>query len=133
MAILSFKKRFAGKVRNGSKCQTIRAFRKYPIRQGETLYLYTALRTKFAKRLRVVKCKSVNRIDISFNKPLIIIWYSTDESLALHTIYQLNEFAKADGFSDWDDMKSFWIQEHGVKKGKRKAILRIFKGNLYKW
>ncbi len=44
MALLGFKKRFADKVRTGRKRQTIRAFRKYPIVPGETLYLYTALR-----------------------------------------------------------------------------------------
>lgn len=128
MAILGFKKRFAGKVRNGRKKQTIRAFRKYPIKPGETLYLYTALRTKWAEKLRVVTCKSVELIHIYFNQGIIILPEQT-----IDTKQELNAFAKADGFKDWDDMKAFWFAEHGVKKGKRKTILRKFEGTLTKW
>lgn len=129
MAILSFKKRFAGKVRNGRKRQTIRGFRKYPIKAGETLYLYTALRTKYAKKLRVVTCKSTQNIFIWFNARRVFI--SGDAVLVSDAA--LNAFAKADGFNDFEDMRAFWIAEHGVKKGKRKVILRPFKGTLIKW
>jgi hypothetical protein len=128
MAILSFKKRFAGKVRNGRKRQTIRGFRKYPIKPGDKLYLYTALRTKWAKKLREVWCKSNVLIHIYFNSREIIL-----PDAVLHTDAELNAFARADGFKDFDDMKAFWIAEHGVKKGKRKVILRPFKGTLIKW
>lgn len=128
MAILSFKKRFAGKVRNGRKRQTIRGFRKYPIVPGETLYLYTALRTKYAKKLRVVRCKNCVPIKISFNKREVIL---PDAVLTLD--YELDAFAVRDGFKDFDDMKAFWIEEHGVKKGNRKVILLPFKGILITW
>jgi hypothetical protein len=139
MAILSFKERFAGKVRNGSKRQTIRAPRKYPITPGERLYLYTALRTKYAKKLREVVCKSVTHIQILFNTGNIHFLYpiNNNNKVALigsiTDIEGLNVFAKRDGFKDWEDMKAFWIQEHGVKKGKRKVILRMFEGILIKW
>jgi len=132
VAILSFKKRFAGKIRNGSKRQTIRAPRKYPIYPGETLYLYTALRTKYAKKLREVKCKTVTNIEIKFNSGVVRIDLIDDEMITLSGSL-LNRFARLDGFKSWEDMKSFWIQEHGVKKGKRKVILRIFKGILITW
>lgn len=128
MAILSFKKRFAGKVRNGQKRQTIRGFRKYPIKEGETLHLYTALRTKYAERLRVVTCKSVELIHIHFNSREIIL-----PEQVISTADELNAFAKADGFSDFEDMRQFWIAEHGVKKGDRKVLLTPFKGTLIKW
>lgn len=133
MAILSFKKRFAGKVRNGSKRQTIRAFRKYPITPGETLYLYTALRTKWAKKLREVKCKSVEPITIFLNSGTITIGYHDTGYQIFNTTSELNTFAQADGFKNWEDMKAFWIAEHGVKKGKRKVILKNFQGILIKW
>ena len=133
MAILSFKKRFAGKVRNGSKLQTIRAFRKYPIVPGDTLYLYTALRTKWAKKLREVKCKSVHGIRIFFNSGTITISAAGHGYQLLNTTAELNTFAQADGFKNWEDMKAFWIAEHGVKKGKRKVILKQFVGILIKW
>lgn len=136
MAILSFKKRFAGKVRNGRKRQTIRAIRKYPIVPGETLYLYTALRTKWTEKLREVKCKSVQAITIYINSGLIDVFetaFDHTTRTTYTTIENLNGFAKADGFKDWEDMKAFWIAEHGVKKGKRKAILQPFEGILIKW
>lgn len=144
MAILGFKKQFAGKVRNGRKRQTIRAFRKYPIKQGETLYLYTALRTKNAEKLREVKCKSVHAIEIWFNRGLIL-YTDTDtyysDILKKHVLIKrgfsgiktLNAFARCDGFKNWDDMKAFWIAEHGVKKANRKLILLKFEGILIKW
>lgn len=131
MAILSFKKRFAGKVRNGRKRQTIRGFRKYPIKAGETLYLYTALRTKYAEKLRVVTCKSTEIIHIFFNNSKQIILPEHEQTM--DTDAELNAFAKADGFKDFEDMRAFWIAEHGVKKGKRKVILRPFTGTLIKW
>jgi hypothetical protein len=129
MALLGFKKRFAGKVSTGKKRQTIRAFRKYPIKVGDTLHLYTALRSKYARRLRKpVTCQSVELIHIHFNNNTIIL-----PEQVISERYWLDRFAKADGFSNWDDMKSFWFEEHGVKKGKRKIILTVFKGNLIKW
>lgn len=136
MAILSFKKRFAGKVRNGRKRQTIRAVRKYPITPGETLYLYTALRTKYAEKLREVKCKAVLNITIYLNSGLIDVLETTKHAHVRYTYCttdNLNYFARRDGFKNWDDMKAFWIAEHGVKKGKRKVILSKFEGILIKW
>jgi len=128
MALLGFKKRFAEPVRSGRKRQTIRAFRKYPISPGETLYLYTALRTKYAEKLKEVRCKQVGLITIFINSGEII----TKDGV-YNTKSELNAFAKRDGFKDWEDMKAFWIAEHGVKKGKRKVILRKFTGILIKW
>ena len=143
MPAYSFKKRFAGSVRNGRKRQTIRKPRKYPTKPGDTLYLYTALRTKWAKKLREVTCKSVHRIYIFFNKPYIHIspcWNPNPDGkivlvkgAIISDMYKLNEFARADGFKNWEDMKAFWIAEYGVKKGNRKVILRKFEGELIKW
>jgi hypothetical protein len=128
MALLGFKKRFAPKVRGGKKRQTIRNFRKYPIRVGETLYLYTALRTKYSEKLREAKCKSVDVITISFNTGSIS--YGSE---ILTKDHELDSFAKKDGFNDWNDMRDFWIQEHGVKKGNRKVILLPYTGTLIQW
>lgn len=51
MPQLNFSKQFAPAVSDGSKRQTIRAKRKNPIRRGDTLHLFTGLRTKQARRL----------------------------------------------------------------------------------
>jgi hypothetical protein len=123
MAILNFKKRFAPKVKSGKKRQTIRAFRKYPIKVDERLYLYTGLRTKSTQKLREVTCISVEHIEIRFyarRLPVVII-----SNCAIWEPNGLNEFAKADGFQDWLDFQNFWFQEHGP--------LKVFKGTLIKW
>lgn len=44
---------------------------------------------------------------------------------------ELNRFARADGFTDFDDMKAFWIEQHS-KKGECKSPFP-YTGNLYKW
>lgn len=119
MAILGFKKRFAGKVKSGKKRQTIRAFRKYPIKVGDPLYLYTGLRTKHAKRLRVTTCLSTHLIHIDLSRNVIIL-----PNAVFNTTGELNRFARRDGFSDWADMKAFWKETH---KG------RMFKGTLIRW
>jgi hypothetical protein len=138
MPSLSYKPRFCEFVENGLqkprpkgkriKRQTIRRFRKNPIKVGDTLYHFYALRTKYCRKLGESICKVSCLIHIYFNKREIIL-----PDAVLHTDAQLDTFARADGFKDFDDMKAFWIAEHGVKKGKRKVILRPFKGTLIKW
>lgn len=58
MPALSYKGRFVEYVENGLlnrpgrvKRQTIRNFRKHPIKEGDTLYHFYAMRTKMCKRL----------------------------------------------------------------------------------
>ena len=67
MAALNFQKQFAPDVESGIKLQTIRAKRKNPIKEGETLYLYTGMRTKKCRKLGEVKCYSVLPFEISPN------------------------------------------------------------------
>lgn len=136
MPAFSFKERFVNKIMNGRKRQTIRKPRKYPVLPGQTLQLYYAQRSKHGKKLREVICKSVSAITIYINSGVVDIFetafdHSTRTSYT--TIENLNGFARLDGFKDWEDMKAFWIDEHGVKKGKRKAILTTFDGLLIKW
>lgn len=134
MALLGFKKRFVPKIRRGTKQQTIRTFRKYPISPGETLYLYTALRTKYAEKIKEVICDWVYTIDIKINAGIITINNGPcGESTTLKGTHELDQFAKRDGFANWQDMKAFWIAEHGVKKGNRKVILTTFRGMLITW
>lgn len=132
MALLGFKKRFAPKVRNGRKRQTIRTYRKYPIVPGETLYLYTGLRTKYSEKLKEVRCKAVYNITISFYNNYVS-YENEIYSCYIDNPKELNRFAKQDGFLHWSDMRDFWIQTHGVRKGNTKVILKVFKGILITW
>lgn len=119
MAILGFKKRFADKIRSGKKRQTIRAFRKYPIKTGETLYLYTALRTKYAKKLKEAICLGTYTIHLHLRMNIIIL-----PEHVMNTPKELNAFARRDGFADWDDLKLFWKETHEEDE---------FKGTLIRW
>ena len=66
MPALNFKKQFADKVERGEKRQTIRALRadgRNP-QPGQTLFLYTGMRTKSCRKLGEAVCSSVEQIDI---------------------------------------------------------------------
>jgi len=64
MPAYNFKSRFAGSVESGEKAQTIRPMRKHPTKVGDTLYLFTGMRTKQCRRLRECTCISVEPIEI---------------------------------------------------------------------
>lgn len=51
MPAFSFKERFVPMVKDGSKCCTIRSFRKYPVKVGQLAHLYYGMRTKFCTKL----------------------------------------------------------------------------------
>lgn len=137
MGALSFKKQFIKplqlglKNKKGGKRQSIRNFRKRPLKVGETVYLYFGMRTKHCKKIGESVIKYVQRICIKKDHIKIYVycekceWWKLDKWI---TGNDLNTFAKADGFKDFEDMKSFWIKEHG-KKGNPFP----YNGNLYKW
>lgn len=123
MGLYNFQQRFVPKIFSGEKTQTIRAIRAHPAQVGETLHLYTGLRTKKAKLLMRVPCVKVEaiRIDLVWppgeacRRPVLIIY---DSPLCSD---ELDAFARRDGFSDFDDMMDFW-------KGRLP-----FKGHIIHW
>lgn len=121
MALINFQKQFADDVRSGKKRQTIRAPRKYPIKAGETLYLYTGLRTKNTEKLVEVECKSVDEIYIS--RAGLATIKNDGEVVSLPYVEFQEDFAKADGFDSWKDMRKWFSDTHGLP----------FTGILIKW
>jgi len=130
----SFKHRFVTRIRIGldgsnapyttPKRQTIRAPRKRHAREGEEVQLYHAMRTK--------QCFLIGRgtcVDVT---PITLRFYSDrkEDSVAcsatgLLTRSHLDQFAKLDGFIDWEELRQFWREEHpGVDK---------FEGFLIRW
>lgn len=104
MVAYSFKARFADAVADGRKTQTIRAPRKRHARPGETLQLYTGMRTKQCRKLREVVCDSVRAIDLDFSANTITI-----EGIGvLSNPAALDHIATKDGFANWAEMKTFW-------------------------
>ena len=119
MAILNFHKRFAEKVEAGTKRQTIRNFRLYPIQVGDKLYLYTGLRTKHTRKLLESVCLR-NRVIRITRRSITIQDMAT---IKFSDTFKLNRFAREDGFKDWAEMKAWWLKVHKLP----------WTGNLIEW
>lgn len=116
MPALNFKRQFVAHIRSRRKRHTIRAKRKRPIKPGETLYLYTGMRTKACEKIiPPVTCAKVEDVRIEMQKykgngvlargldfPAVIVEgneLSGDEKESL---------AYADGFDSFAEMMKFW-------------------------
>ena len=117
MPALNFKKEFADKVASGEKEQTIRALRKdgRNPRPGQTLYLYTGMRTKYCRKLGQAVCTSVESVCIEGGDILL-----NGDSLSCHAE---REFSLADGFKSESEFYDFFRKNHGLP----------FWGLLIKW
>lgn len=110
MALFNFKPQFVESILDGSKGGTIRAYRKYPVKVGDTMYLYTGLRSAHAKKLMEVPC--IELYDISIGIDCINLHGDINhDSVYLFDVPLLNKFAIGDGFSSWKEMKAFWNGE----------------------
>lgn len=131
MVAYSFKQRFVKPIKAGlgmkvfaeigdpictPKRQTIRAVgKRRHARAGETLQLYTAMRTKQCRKIGEATCVYVMPISIDVLKTkLKFSDFVTDA----------DAFARADGFDCAADMHAFWLKEHGPGK---------FEGVLIRW
>lgn len=139
VALLSFRAEFVPAIENGiaeicNECrphadprvkrQTIRANRSdgRPVaRVGETLHLYTGLRTKKARKLGEVVCRRAVRFRISRNigewvmsrapgdDTLMVGWRYEAYSLASE-----HRIARADGFDSRQALLAFFDRVHGL-------------------
>ena len=75
---------------------------------GETLQLYTGMRTKACRKLGVAICTAVYgvRIDLADGR------VETETGTAWTTLAELDAFAESDGFKDWAAMRRFWEANH---------------------
>lgn len=118
MPALNFKAQFARDVENGEKRQTVRAPRKdgrKHCKVGDTIKLYTGMRTKQCRLLASATVTDVKRIRI---EPTCMY---LDGNLLPSTIYSRdqteptdNEFAEADGFESFMDMADWFRDVHGL-------------------
>jgi hypothetical protein len=133
MGALSFKARFVEPVlaglqrKKGGKRGSIRNFRKRPLKVGEPVYLYYAMRTKQCRYLGESTITHRYKIIISEDR-IALIGYDDVVSKVYDTKAKLNSFARGDGFADFEDMKAFWKAEHGKKKSPFP-----YRGHFYKW
>lgn len=130
MVALNFKAQFADDVEDGRKRRSIRAPRKdgRNPKPGDALQLYTGMRQKGCRKLGVAKCVSV--------RPVIIDHMGVN--VAGRQLYAGDapayqggpnpedydgDFARADGFHTFQDMREFFENEHGLP----------FRGLLIEW
>ncbi len=100
MPAINFTK-FIDKILSGEKTQTIRLVRKNPIKVGDTLYLYSGLRTKNAKLLKKVRCKDVKKIKIIPDIKKIFID-------GVYSLLVYPNFTYTDGFDTTNDFFDFF-------------------------
>lgn len=109
MPALNFKAQFAPAIESGEKRQTIRAPRKdgRDPKPGDTLHLYTGMRTKACRKLGEYRCRSSTPVVIDFNSVRL------GRDCFLLTKAREN-FARADGFMDWVAMRQWFESVHGL-------------------
>ena len=129
MPAYNIKEQFAPLVEAGTKRQTIRPPRKRPTRVGDTLYLYTGMRTKQCRKLREETCTSVWKIEIATPSQIFMFGEPLSPDLASRRRWQLGyddmlAIAIADGFeNDIIAMTSFFQQQYGLP----------FTGEVIRW
>lgn len=106
MPALSFKKEFAPKVESGEKKQTIRRKRKdgRDPKKGQTLYLYTGMRTKSCRKLGEEICKSA--------LPILIGEFDVFVGGQLLSLEEEKVLAEADGFETVTDFRDFFLDDY---------------------
>jgi hypothetical protein len=126
MGLYNFKARFVPMIISGDKTHTIRALRAHPDKPGNTLHLYTGLRTKKAKLLMRVPCVRVEQIEIEESNGSM--WGKGARGTCSITIdgqllspSEAQALARRDGFRDFAEMMQFW-------DGRRP-----FKGHIIHW
>jgi uncharacterized protein YqfB (UPF0267 family) len=121
MVAYSFKQAFVAPILNRSKAQTIRSDRKRHARPGETMQLYTAMRTKQCRLIGTATCRSIQPLRIEVENAVI----GFQSGRTLTTIQELDDFARTDGFPDWIRMRLFWQANHPGTP--------VFSGVLIRW
>ncbi|MCA6580459.1 MAG: ASCH domain-containing protein [Pseudanabaena sp. M57BS1SP1A06MG] len=115
MPALSFSV-FRDKILSGAKRHTIRAKRKHPIKVGDKLYMWWKQRSpKEKEKLGESTCIRVSPITITG-----LGVSCEDIGVRYHC---LDLFAIADGFDNWDEMRDFFQNTHGLP----------FEGDLIEW
>lgn len=113
MVAYSFQRQFCQPILDRTKGGTIRAPRIRPHAQpGQSLQLYSGMRTKSCRRISTETCMSIECIALFFATDRVgwchvespaYIWRSIISEAA-----DLDRLAVFDGFRSWEEMKAFW-------------------------
>jgi hypothetical protein len=102
MVAFNFQKRFAGDIRSTVKKQTIRARQR--CKPGDRLQLYTGQRTKYCEKLGDAVCSFVCPVEVTEAEIII------GDSEIYSKKEEVDHLAREDGFSDFEEMKTFFRQ-----------------------
>ncbi len=118
MPSLGFAAMFAERVERGEKLHSIRSRRKRPEQwlPGKSVHLFTAMRTKYCRRLGLGIITAVDDITILDNAVEI-------DGVLVDTERELSAFARADGFLTWSQFHSFFAEHYGLP----------WSGSLIRW
>lgn len=117
MPALNFKAQFADDVEFGSKRQTVRAPRKDGrdhCKVGDTIKLYTGMRTKACRLLGEAKVTSIRKIWMDGVSMTLDGQHVPSAVYDRHSPMTDNEFAEADGFDSFMDMADWFRNVHGL-------------------
>jgi len=118
---------FKEKIQNLEKRQTIRKLRKYPIKVGDTLYLYWKLRTKQCEKLGHAFCVDEYRISMSIDQNNLCVLLDQKcfgcgwRRLNFKELWKL---ATDDGFESIDEMKDWFKKTHSNLDGEEFQVIR---------
>jgi hypothetical protein len=123
MPLYSYTPELAPKVKSGEKRQTIRSKRKIRPQVGQQAHNYTGGYSTKRQHLGSPVITEVR--DILIGGGGVIMDYNSDDvgEYPLTTDYELNEFARSDGFEDWAAMREWFNRNGGLP----------FEGDLIKW
>jgi hypothetical protein len=121
MPAYNFQPRFAPLVRSGTKRSTIRLRRKNgrDAKPGQTLYLFTGMRTKQCERLLEIRCEKVRPINIIQRA----YGYRIRVRGHLLGVNELRALRLSEGFVTMEDMMIWFKKHHG----------KNFSGLLIEW
>lgn len=135
MPAYSFLKQFAQPIVEGTKGGTIRPTRgggKGPRRvvgghawPGETLYLFTGMRTKYCRRIGDRPCLKSASISLHLGGHPRVEIHDDDDRRFYAGASDLDKFAVFDGFPDWAALREFWAETH--------RAVTIFDGWHVRW
>jgi len=114
MVAYSFQPRFVDPIRTLAKRQTMRNWRRRHARPGETVQLYTGLRTQRCRLIGTATCTRVSVVALDFVEN-VIVFVENVGVVGVSYIDMtdaLDWFARADGFADWDDLRGWFADTH---------------------
>ena len=114
MVAYNFQPRFAEAVENGEKRQTIRRKgKRIHADRGDTVHLFTGMRTKKCRNLGEGICIASQFVTISEGRAVV----------SGNVVIDLDRFAHRDGFEDFSEMQEWFRDTHGLP----------FTGKLIQW